>query len=557
MKKLNKIVVTLFILFLIPCNTYAVNKTETIFSNLNYDGSVKMTTINTRLTNIQSGDVIDYTNLSDIKNVNGEEKFSKESAKIIWKSTGKDIYYQGTINSQLPISINVKYYLNGEEVNPSDIKNKSGSVKIVFNLINNDYIYSEGLYVPYVVDVTTTLNNKFNSNYYVSNGKVVSLGEKSVITALSSPGLYENTKISEFNNLDQVILNYDTTKYEKSEFYFVITPKLLSNVDLDKINQVSSKLSQVDSLYDGSKKIEDGSKELYNGTSELSNGLTQLNEGIKSALDGSSKLMNGLKTVNDNSASIGSLTVLVDKLYSTYNSNNDLLQGIESGTTEEQLKNGISNATAAKSELENQLSQVNAGISQLEQGEALGMLTDEQVIQLNTLRSQKLQLESGISQYEQGIIEAQNNLAMLPTAKYKILGANEVISQVLCGILGVPDMSYVNDQTIALFKENISKLVGGINSLYNGSTELNNGLEQLYEGSNKLVAGSKQIEEGNKTLSEGIIKLNNEGISKLVSIANQVKDYSNRFSNITKLSKNYTGFGSNNADNTIFIYKLS
>lgn len=555
MKNIYKIIFAL--LLLIPVNTYAMTKTETVFSNLNYDGNVKKTTINTKLSEIESGDLLDYTNLNNIKNINGNEKFTKDSDKVTWKSTGRDIYYQGTINSQLPITISAKYYLNGNEVDPSKIKNKSGSVKVVLKLVNNDYNYNYGMYVPYVVDVTTTLNNKNNSNYYISNGKVVSLGDKSIITSLASPGLYQSTKISEFSSLDEVILTYDTTKYEKNEFYFIITPKLLSNVDLDKINQVSAKLSDVNSLSDGTNKLENGSKDLYNGSIELNNGLKQLNDGIKSALDGSSMIMNGLQEINNNTSSIESLTILVDKLYSTYNSNNNLLQGIESGTTEQELVEGINKATAAKSELENKLSFVNTSISQLEQLELLGELTNDQTKQLATLRGQKTQLEDGISQYEKGITDAQNNLAMLPGAKYKILGANEVISQVLCGMLGVSDMSYVSDQSIVLFKENINKLVGGINSLYNGSKDLNSGLDRLYLGSNKLVDGSKMIEDGNKTLSEGINKLNKEGISKLTSLASQVGNYSNKFSNLSKLSKNYSGFASDNADNTIFIYKLS
>ena len=147
-------------------------------------------------------------------------------------------------------------------------------------------------------------------------------------------------------------------------------------------------------------------------------------------------------------------------------------------------------------------------------------------------------------------------MAMLPVAKYKILGANEVISQVLCGVLGVDDMSYVNDNTILIFKENITKLVGGVNSLYEGSNKLSGGLQELYNGSSKLVDGSKKIEDGTKTLSEGIDKLNNEGISKIVNLSNKISNYSTKIKNISYLSKDYSGYASTNSNNTIFIYKL-
>ena len=556
MKNLSKIILILLIL-LIPFNIKAMTKTETVYSTLNYDGTVKNTTINTKLTNTIKGDVVDYSNLDNIKNLNGNEKFSKDSSKIIWKSTGKDIYYQGTINNSLPIGVSVKYYLNGEEVNPNKIIGKSGSIKIDFILTNNDYDFNYGLYVPYVVDITSSFNNKNNSNYYVSNGKNISLGEKTICTAIAAPGLYDNTKINEFSNLDEVIITYDTSKFEKSDFYFVITPKLLSSVDLDLLDEVDSKLSNINTLSDGSKQLVNGSSDLYNGMIEFDNGLNALNEGIKAALDGSTEITNGLAMINDNTNSLASLTTLVDRLYESYNNNLELLQGIENGTTEQQFIDGINDATMKKTNLENLLSQVNAGIAQLEPGEAAGVLDNNQLNQLYSLRGQKEQLEEGILSYEQGIAEAQANLAMLPAAKYKLMGANEVISQVLCGVLGVESMDYVNNETIGLFKENINKLVGGVNMLYEGSSKLTGGLQELFDGSNKLVSGSKKIEEGTKTLSDGLSKLDSEGISKLSELASKGSSYSNKIKNITKLSKNYSGYASYNTDNTIFIYKLS
>ena len=557
-KNIKKIIYGLFALAIInPFQTLAMTKTETIYSNLNYDGSVSKTIINTHLSNLNKGEVVDYSNLDNIKNLNGNEKFSRDSEKLVWKSTGKDIYYEGKINNELPISITAKYYLDGVEVNPTKIKGKKGDIKVVFNLKNNQYDYNYGLYVPYVVSITTTFNNKNNSNYNITNGKCVSMGDKTITEAIAAPGLYYNTHILEFNSLDEVVLTYTTTKFEKNDYYFVITPKLLEDVDLERLNNLDSKLNDVNTLKNGVNQLESGSLEISNGSLELSNGLDELNNGIKSALDGSEQLVNGLSILNDGSKSLVSLNDLVDRLYATYNSNNQLLSDINSGVSEQQLIDGINSATVEKTNLENSLNQVNAFIASLEQGEALGVLTDEQKVQLDTLRGQKVQLEEGIAKYEQGITDAQNNLTKLPMAAVKISGANEVISQVLCGLLNVSSFDYVNDDTINMFKSKISTLVGGVNSLYQGSVELNNGLGKIYEGSNKLTEGSKKLSDGTKTLNEGVKKLNDEGISKLVELSNTVKGYSNKASGMVNLSKEYSGYGSNNSNNTVFIYKLS
>ena len=122
MNKFYKGISLLLVLSMFPINCLALTKTETIYSNLKDNGEVKSTDISVGLTNLDKGEVIDYTKLDNIKNVNGEEKFSRESEKLTWKSTGKDIYYKGVLNDNLPITVSCRYYLNGEEKSLSEMK---------------------------------------------------------------------------------------------------------------------------------------------------------------------------------------------------------------------------------------------------------------------------------------------------------------------------------------------------------------------------------------------------------------------------------------------------
>ena len=543
-------------MLLVPTNTFAFTKTETIYSNLNSSGEVKKTNYSVGLTNLDKGDIIDYTKLDEIKNVNGEEKFSRESEKITWKSTGKDIYYKGLLNDNLPITVNAKYYLNGEEKNIKDMIGKSGSIKMVFNFKNNSYDYNSGMYTPFVVSTVSIINGKDNSNVNVSSGKVITTGNKNIVTGISAPGLYESTNIYELRNMDKITITYDTNKFSMNDIYFVITPKLLEEVDLDlsKVNNITSSLN---TLQEGVNKLENGSNTIVEGQNNFNNGLIELNKGLEEATKGSEQLYNGLLQINENTNQISSLNTLVDTLYNTYKSNNELLNNINNGTTSEQLQEGIKNATIEKTNLENKLNEVNTGIAMLEQASTMGVITEEQQLQLETLKSQKTQIEVGITKYSEGIAEAENNLKSLPLAVAKINGANEVIIKVLCGLLGANDPSMISDETINIFKTKINTLVGGIDTLTNGSKELNIGMNKLSEGSNKLVEGSIKLSEGNNELKEGISKLNNEGIHKLTNYSNKINNYSYKVETLINLSKNYKGFTSNNANKTIFIYKLS
>ena len=557
MKKIYKVMSLGMIstLLLNPITTFALTKTETVYSNLDYKGNISKTTINVELKDLEKGEIVDYTNLDNIENINGKEKFSKDSNKITWKSTGKDIVYQGKINSELPIKVEVKYYLDEKEVNPNDILNKSGNVKVIYNFKNTSYDENSGMYNPFVITMVTKLDNK-NSDINVTNGKVVNTGTKNFITALAAPGLYENIPISELEGMNEVILTYHTEKYKMNEVYFVISPKLLENVDIEKFSKLDDLDNKINTLQNGVNQLDEGSSKLVEGVKTFNDGLEVLNNGLKDALDGSTQITNGLSEINNNSNKLLNINVLIDTLYENYQNNSVLLLNIQNGKTEEDLKNGIINATALKTDLENKLIEVNAGISMLEQAEISGVITDEQRVQLGNLKEQKGQIEAGIKQYEVGIQEAKNNLTSLPLAAAKLSGANEAIAKILMGLLGVDSIEYINDETINQFKNGIISLTNGISALQVGSSNLTEGLTKLYDGSNQLVVGANSLYDGVNNMHNGIVKVNIEGINKLTNYGNSLNKYSNKAKELVNLSKKYKGFSNENSDTTIFIYKL-
>lgn len=554
MKKYLKYIIYTFIILLLPIKANAIEKTETIYSNLKADGTVSKTVINNHLSGIDKGDVIDYTNLDNIENINGREKFTKDSDKITWKSTGRDIYYQGKINASLPITIKAKYYLNDEEVDPKKIINKKGNIRIELEYINNEYNYNYGMYVPYVVSATTTINNKNNSNINITNGKTISLGEKTVVTAIASPGLYESTNIKEFNNLNKTTITYETKKFENINFYFITTPKLLDELDLSKIDEINSKVSKINTLKQGVNQLEEGSNKLYQGTDSLSTGAEKLNKGLESAYEGSLELTNGLYQVNNGIESIASIKTLVDTLYNKYNENNGLLTQVSNGIN--QIDNGLNQIAETRNNLESQLDNIELGIVQLEAKE-YDLLTDEEKQQLETLKASKTTIEAGLTQ----VAEQENELIIqkgeLQASSYKLQGANEAIASVLCGIIGTESISSVNEETISIFKNKLDTLSQGVSSLYNGSHSLSEGLNKLSNGSKELYNGTVKLTDGTKSIKEGIGKLNKEGMSNLENISNKVNNYSDTIVKLSILSKEYSGFSSNNSNHTIFIYKLS
>ena len=284
---MNKIKNYLLLLFLVvtPLNVGALTKSESVYTNLNSDGSINKSVVTNHLYLNGKTSIEDETELKDIMNINGDESFTQNGNKLVFNNLNKDIYYQGTSENKLPISTKITYYLNGEEKKAQDIVGKSGDIKIKFEFTNNSKKYLNGktLYTPFVVSVGTILNNEDNSNIRVTNGKVVDSGTRSSVLAISSPGLYESLSINSMSKLNTITLSYTTKNFSTNDFYIVASPKLLSDVDLSMFNKVdtlttsATKLSDnMNKLIDGIRTLDDSNKTLENSTKKLSDNMNTI-----------------------------------------------------------------------------------------------------------------------------------------------------------------------------------------------------------------------------------------------------------------------------------------
>ena len=134
----------------------AYTKDETVYSKINSNGDRTKTIVTDHLSGEEEL-VNDLTDLLNIKNVSGDEEFSKDGNKITWKTNGNDVYYQGETEKELPVECNIKYELDGNEMSKEDITGKSGKVKITIQYTNKEEhtVKIEGrntvLYTPFIL----------------------------------------------------------------------------------------------------------------------------------------------------------------------------------------------------------------------------------------------------------------------------------------------------------------------------------------------------------------------------------------------------------------------
>ena len=528
MKKLKTVAAafTIGALSLIPFRASAA-KTETIYTNMDYSGNVKKTTVSNHIENTIEGEIPDNSLLTNILNVNGSENFTQDDTHVTWYAKGKDIFYTGTTKVTNPINIVTKYYLDGKKTKAEDMIGKSGKVKIEISLINNSLLRTNNTFTPYVVAIGSMMNSDTNKNIAITNGKVTDTGTRSMLLAISAPGLYEYTNINEFKNLNKVIITYETTDFEINDIYMVASPKILSELDLeifDKLDELSTSIntlsSSMDALEEGAKKLADGSNSLLantgvfneklatasNALEKIANGTTKLTQGVDEMLE----TLNSAKKMMENKDIAGSLANL--KVLKA--ANESTIEKLTKPEAEDAYKTYKMNATETESEMITRLASL--------------ALPKEKIKELVTVKST----------YE---------LKLLLTAN------NEAVKEM---ITNLEDLSKLMDTLTAKLEE-VKEMKTKVEYLNASLNEVSNGLIKLSEASSQMNTGVKNLNDGAIKVSEGTSALNTQGIKTLVNYTNKIVTFGNKLENLVNLSKSYKGYASNNADNTLFVYKLS
>lgn len=285
------------------------DKDESVYLISDANGNVNKTIVVDHLKNKDKKDTLeDASNLSDIENVKGKEKFTQSGDKLTWQAGGKDIYYQGTATEEPPVTQKVTYYLDGKEISPEDLAGKSGKVKIRFDYTNTTS-YTETVNgekqtvsVPFAAITGLVLGDGFE-NIEVTNGKAEVSDSSSVVLGYALPGLKDSLGIKDKDlDGDVNIPEYMEMTADVKNFSMPAAMTFVVNasdyVSTDGID-TSDLDDMINDLKDASTQLQDGSKTLAEGTDTLADGLSTLQSKLGTFASGVGTLQNGLKTYTD------------------------------------------------------------------------------------------------------------------------------------------------------------------------------------------------------------------------------------------------------------------
>ena len=505
----------------LPINAKALTKDETVYGKFDNTGKIKNVYVNERLiNNTKESELKDYTELKEIFNLNGDETFNIDGSSIVWNSNGNDIFYQGKYENDLPVTLKITYKLDGKETNVSDMLGKSGKVDITIKYTNNDKHSMlingkyETLYTPFVVMFGTSINETNTRNITINNGKVVSNGSKNFIVGISTPGLYESLKISNFKDLDTIKISYDTTCFELGSIYSVITPKVINESDLKIFDKIDNLANKVNTLQKNTDLIESNTLKLYNGSSLIR----------KNLLNSITNLKNNSGNVLNEKELEAISTKVVNETNKTFTDDYKVKLGESTWKT-------VSASLKSSDEVTNKVTSIttssvsNAVIDYLK---SVGEYEDYVKCEMgNSASCQVIASDKTLPYVKEAVLKSSSETAK-NVSSYVSNYTAEVVTKTVAPLVA---------QTTALeTSKSVSKNVANevANSVKEASIQtVSSSLKELYDGISKL-------DDGLKELSDGITKYNNEGIKSISKLVNgDVKNISARVKALTKLSNDY------------------
>ena len=416
-------------------DTQDVYKEETVYVNADATGNSDEVTVSDWLKNSGSvsGNLTDESILKEIKNVKGDETFTENGDQLTWNTAGEDIYYQGTTDKELPVSVKLTYFLDGKEVKPDELKGKSGHLKIQVQYTNNEKKTvtvdgkEEEVYTPFVMMTGMILPNETFSNVTIDNGKVISDGSRNIVVGFGIPGLKdsldldeETTKEAEDKGVtipENFEMEADVTDFTMSSTFTVALTDLLDDMD---------NIIDVDSLKDSLNELEDAALELVSGSGTLADCASTLADGVSSYTAGADELNAGIqKYLGSNGELNGSVTEYVNGVGKVVKGVKDYTSGTNA------LANGVISYVAGEQKIAAgaaQLSQLSKGLEQVQTAvdtlskaaDGKGEATDDLVIAAN-------QLAAGTKQL-QAVLGSEEVTALLTQVNGMVTTGNELIS---------------------------------------------------------------------------------------------------------------------------------
>ncbi len=410
--------------FISGANPDNTPKDEVIYGILDSTGALKSISVVNSFALEKDATVVDYGLYESLQNLSSTEEILASDSFISFAGKSGRFSYLGKLSDrQLPWTVQIEYFLDGQAINPKDLNGKSGNLRITINTLKN--IVEKGTFFDdFSLQVTLPMKMELSKNIVTSGATAADNGSTKQFSYVVLPG--ENGSME---------LTADVTDFEMDAITLAGI-RMNFNLPLDieqisqSIDQLTSSAIKLDSgaitLLEGAAALKDGMQKYQEGFQTLNSQIGTLQAGAASLETGIINLSDGLSTLSDQGASLRTAALSIQQ--SAFDNANAQLSGmgvptltpenyatilasLPSDPSIDALKQQLDDITAFVAEVDS----YTLGTTQLASGAAglsagAGSLTDgiETLSEgLNQLYSNTVQLNDGMKLFLEGVATYQ------------------------------------------------------------------------------------------------------------------------------------------------------
>lgn len=447
-------------------------KAETVSVTTTLSGGTTAVAVDEWLKNPSGLDVID--DVSTLQQIAANDKaitFTQEGEKLTWQANGQDVHYSGITDKELPFGIEYTYKLDGNEVDPSALKNVTGHLEVAIEYRNNTSgtvsagSSTHSVKQPYAMASLVSFDAEHAKNVKVDNGQVMDQEGSFIAAGIAMPGLADSLGLADTVDLpESVTIEADVTGFDMPSITTMASNQVLGMMDKSSTNDIDSSVndlfSQVDSIKQATEQLSQGASAIDQALSTINVGQGKLNEAFPNATDGLGKL----------SAAAEGVTQLTDG-----------------------ANQALKADTAAQGQIGEQITSLKNQIDALKAVSTDGM--DD--AQKEALARSIADLEQAASQLEQALAASQQATG---TASAMLTKASEASSQVSDGLISVTE----------------------------GLKQIQSGYEQLAQATGTVSQAASQLSQGTAQMSQSVQQAIDQArgsINEKIDLISALSDY--------------------------------
>ncbi len=460
-KRVAAIIISLAV-FTVSGKAAFAQKSETVYAKLGNSGEVECVYVVNRL----AGSYTDYGSYTDIKNLSTTSVPKIEGDKISFPDAYVEggLYYQGTVKSELPLSVNISWTLNGTPIAAEELSGADGKLNIDIDCKPNE-LCNENVRKGLTAQISVPLNTKKAENIKSNGASVTNVGNTATVSHIILPG--ESGKLT----IEAEIKDFEMEP---------ITIALVSN-------KLSAYLDDINALEDGLAEMIDGAKDMSGGMSELKSGTGSLTKGAK-------KLSEGLKELSANGMALS------DGISKYEDGLNKYFGGIENvAPASLEIKNGLNSLAQNGQGLSDGIKAISGGLKGISSSSsdlkllAQSLLSSEDE-QVRALAHGAISLVDGVGLVSGNLSAASDNLGDY------MLGVNQTAT----GYAALNDAIAAIAQGAEPLRKSFASLNGGVKSYAQGVSQGYKGAQRIYKYLKRVPKGIQELMDAQEEFRNGL-----------------------------------------------------